>query len=94
MLVDAIYILIGTILNAIAALFGLLNFIVPTQQISNAFVFIFSYLNYLGGIIDIPTAMQILILLASFETIWYLYKLILFLIHAAPVIGNPKHPTT
>jgi hypothetical protein len=95
MIVDIFYLIAGTFLQIVGWLFGLLDFVFPTQKLTTSITFMFSNLKYFGGFIDLPTLGIVIGVFLTFLTFWYSYKLILFIINIIPIPWtHPNHPTT
>jgi uncharacterized membrane protein len=95
MLLDVLYFFAGSFLNIIGLLFGLLNFVFPTQQVTNSIVFFFGYLRPFGAFIDLATFSDVIGSFLTFLTFWYSYKLILAILNWLPIPWvHPNHPIT
>ena len=94
MIGDIIYLFIGTFFHIIDWLLGLLNYVFPTTQVTNSIVYLASYITPLGAFIDLPTLVSAVGYFMAFLTLWYSYKIILFLFNISPIGGtHPIHPT-
>lgn len=91
MLTDIFYAVVAALFNTISFVLSPLNFLIPPAFITSV-LFFFNYLNYFNGIIDLPTLGYCINALLIFDSVWYSYQIVLFLIHLTPWVGNPSHP--
>ena len=93
MIVDIFYLIVGVIFQGVIFVLSPLQYIIPAS-FTNAVLYLFGYMSYFGGVIDLGVLASCLQALISFEIVYYIYKIVLFLIHLTPWIGNPKNPQT
>lgn len=92
MIVDFIYLILGTIIRGIALVLAQIPFF-SLDSIQSAFSFVFGYLPYIGGIINVPQLLLVLETLLTFLTLWYGYRLIMVLVNIfRPIqMRHPQH---
>lgn len=96
MIVNIIFFILGTVSNFIvgilAGLNAVVNFAIP-HGVFDGFSFMFSQLNYLRGVIDIPAFGDALTFLIAILTLVYSVRAIIFLINLVPWLHSKQLPT-
>ena len=93
MITDILYLFAGTFLQVIGYLFGLLNFVFPTAQVTASILFFAGYLRPLGAFLDLAAIVSFVSYFMGFLTVWYGYKLILAMVNWLPIPWtHPSHP--
>jgi len=86
MIFDLIFFLGGFLLSVLNYFFSGLSFLIP-NAVENSIVYLLGFLNYFGGIINVPALLTTISFLAGFYAIWYSVKIALWLYGFIPYIG-------
>lgn len=89
MIFDVIFWLGGAVLNIIATLFGVLQFVIP-QQFFDAFDYFLSFSVYLDALLPLETFFTAAGVLVSFFTLYYSIKVVQWAWHHVPWFGKHK----
>lgn len=87
MIFTFVFTILAIILEGIAGLLGMIP-VVLAQEIIDALAYFSGYLNYVGGIINIPGVLPPLFTLVGFIAAWYSFKLVMWAWHMIPGIGK------
>ncbi len=87
MLGDVLIFIISSFINAITYVFSLITYVIPAD-IPQSITYLFGYLNYLNGILDVPSFMAALGSYLLFAGFWYLVKVIMIFVNMIPWLGN------
>jgi len=79
MIFDLLYSIGGSLVAAFAAALSRLSFVFPSQ-IMGIFSYAFQYLNYFGGVIDLPVFYIVLLSAIAFEIFWFGFLLVWWVI--------------
>jgi len=87
MITDLLYLIAIIFLNAILAVFSLINFILP-HQISDALTYFLGLLNYFGGVFPVQDLYLSLFTLASAYILIYKIHIFFWIFSTLPIIGR------
>ena len=91
MLTDLFFTIVSGIFQTLAIVLSVFNWVIPPAFIT-ALLYLLNYLNYFSGVINLPALGIAMDIVIGFDTLFYGYKIVLFLIHLTPWMGNPSHP--
>lgn len=97
MIISALYYFLGGIINIFAAILSVIPLVVPVD-FQNSVAYFAGYINYVGGIVNLPTTMGALAFFMNFLVAWFTFKVIMFVFHLirpnphknAPIAAHSK----